>query len=58
MPKSALHMFIKCLALELGPKGIPVNAIKYLSIKMYKICIHFCIILFALFGYYFEVQKQ
>jgi hypothetical protein len=30
MSKSALSMFTKCLALELGPKGVRVNAIKYI----------------------------
>ncbi len=45
MSKSALDMFTKCLALELGPKGIRVNAIKYLIIKIYftfEILIFFC----------------
>jgi NAD(P)-dependent dehydrogenase (short-subunit alcohol dehydrogenase family) len=30
MSKSALDMFTKCLALELGPKGVRVNVIKYI----------------------------
>lgn len=32
MAKSALDMFTKCLALELGPKGIRVNAIKWVNL--------------------------
>ena len=28
MSKAALDMFTKCLALEVGPKGIRVNSVK------------------------------
>ena len=28
MTKSALDMFTKCLAVQLGPKGIRVNSVK------------------------------
>ncbi|CAG2169050.1 unnamed protein product [Oppiella nova] len=39
MSKCALDMFTKCLALELGPKGIRVNTIKYRICLNYEICI-------------------
>ncbi len=38
MSKSALDMFTKCLALELGPKGVRVNVIKYINHEILISC--------------------